>query len=470
MTTTNSGPAVTTTENYNPNVTIGPVSDLPTLNANFSAIANNGKTALVGTAQPYTAYVSTAGVWSPRLTPAAAAAAQAQFTGGGVTLRAPYPMRKVQRALARVRANKGNATIACIGDSLTQGSYAANVVNQSNVGGRPLSWPIALAAILNGNGLSASTSSVIGDNSLYAHPQGSGTTAATAQLNLWDARCVYGASWMNTVGALTAGGQMIYNSTGTLGAAGPETFTFTPATAFDSFVIYYLRNGSATPTFTVNTDGTTVLATINGGASATLSTGTLLKTGGLAAGSINIVRTSTNTAALVGIVAWNSAASTVQVLNMGWPGSQTSSTSWTATGGQTYLPLTVLANQYQPDLSIIYLGTNDVLTGNVATTAANLSLIVANALTTGDALLIAPPPIITSYSGGFATTANQAALNAAIYQVSAAYSVPVLDLTARWQDYNTTNALGYYYSDGLHQIQLGYQDVANAIASVLLSN
>ena len=39
------------------------------------------------------------------LTTAAAAAVQAQFTGGGVTLRAPYPMRKVQRALASVRAN-----------------------------------------------------------------------------------------------------------------------------------------------------------------------------------------------------------------------------------------------------------------------------------------------------------------------------------------------------------------------------
>ena len=113
---------------------------------------------------------------------------------------------------------------------------------------------------------------------------------------------------------------------------------------------------------------------------------------------------------------------------------------------------------------IINLGINDAIAGNSqAVISAGLTNLVTNAQLTGDVLFVVPPyPDVT-----VASAASMAIVAAAIAGVSAAKSVPVLDLNARWGGYATSPTL--FHTDKLHPIQLGYQDMAQAISAVLLS-
>lgn len=370
---------------------------------------------------------------------------------------APFPLRKTQRALARVRSGVANATICCVGDSVTAGQYADGV--NAWTGNKALSYPTALAAILTRHGAAGSIASVTSDNSALGH---AGTIPS------YDPRVVSGANY--TTGALdTAGGQVIYNVAGTLGSAEAETFTFTPGTSFDTVEIYWYRSASV-GTMTVDCGGA-VLTTLSssGAVGGTTTPGTVnqlnktIVTKAAGADPINIIRTVLGTTIIAGVVAYLSTAKCVNVLNMGWSGARTS--SWNNTTGD-YAPLNALLD-YAADLTIICLGINDAIVGvSQATFTSNMAAIVTAALTTGDVLLVYPPLVDTT----IASAAAQSTIYAAITAVAAAKSVPVLDLQARWSSYSVASGLGYMHTDKTHPVAIGYQDIASAISSVILAN
>lgn len=356
-----------------------------------------------------------------------------------------YPMRYWQRAVARVKAGKANATIACIGDSITAGSMADGV--NPWTANKPLSYPSALASVLSGSyGISTCTGSVISDNS---------TTPHAGTVPQYDPRVTFGANWGASGAASTAGGQMIYSVSSALGTLAAETFTFTPIASFDTVEVFWFRN-TTTSTFTIDCGGA-VLATCAGGSPSVQKT-VVTKTAGI--GPINIIRTvaAGSVAAIVGINTYLSTTKTANVLNMG--ASAATTTVWNSVAG-VYAPLNVLP-QYAPDLSVICLGINDaILNASTATIIANLSAIITVAQTTGDVVLVVPNAVDTSIT----STINQANMQSAIYQVSATYGINVVDINQRWSGYTTSNTLGYMSSDKTHPVQIGYQDIANIVAA-----
>jgi len=368
------------------------------------------------------------------------------------TLSSPYKLRKTQAALARVRAGIANMTVCCVGDSIEAG-----VSSQGNTSGgtiwtnaKATAWPTLLATLLNNAGLKASIDNVTSDNLTNTHL---GTVPA------YDPRVALGANW--SYQALPVpGGFPIAAVAGSLGAAAAETLAFTPAGAFTSVDVYWYRSGSV-GTFTIDIGGG-VLGTQAAGANGVVKT-TIT---GMAdtTHTLNLIRTVLGSVLILGIVCYRSTAKSVNILNMG--GSGMTSTQWNDSTG-LYSPVPALG-AYAPDLTIIKLGTNDwsnVNSFSAATTAANLTALVTKAQQTGDALLVVPPPSITSY----ASAANQATTISAIYAVGAAMSVPILDLTTRWDSYTVSNALGYFCTDGIHPIQIGQQDYAGAVAQIMLS-
>ena len=389
------------------------------------------------------------------LTAAQAAGLAAALPMRPTTL-APYALRKTQRGLARVRAGLANMTIACVSDSTGAGQYADGT--NAWAGAKARSWPTALAAILTTAGYPGSIASVTSDNSTLGH---GGTIPS------FDSRVTSGANYI--AGTLnTAGGQIIMNTAGSLGNAAAETFSFSPGTSFDTVEVYWYRSASV-GTFTIDCGGS-ALATCStsGGSGGTTTPGTtnqvnktvVTKTAG--ADPINIIRTVLGSVIITGIVAYLSTTKCVNMLNMGWSGSRT--TQWNDSSGD-YSPLNALLD-YSPDLTIIGLGINDSILGNSeATVTAALNALVTAALTTGDVLLLNHTWVDTTV----ASAANQAAVYAAVAAVSRANQVPVLDLQSRWSSYATAAALGYIHSDKTHPLQAGYQDMAHAIAGVILS-
>lgn len=389
---------------------------------------------------------------------AAAVAASADLLLRPSTL-APYALRKWQRAVARVRAGKANAVIACVGDSTTAGQYADGSNAWTN--SKALSWPTALADILSDAGIATCLANVTSDNSSLAH---SGTVPG------FDPRCAFGASWGAGAAAATAGGQMIYSISGALGSGADETFAFTPGVSFDTVEIHWYRSASV-GTFTVDCGGVVLTTCASSGATGGTTTPgtvnfvnktTVTKTAG--ADPINIIRTATGTVAIVGVVAYLSTTKSVQVLNLGWSGARVSSAFWSGSAAD-YSPLNTLTD-YAADLTIINLGINDAIIGVTQSSfATDYTRIVNAALTTGDVLLCYPTWVDTT----IATAFNQAAIYAAITSVATDLSLPVLDLQSRWGSYTIASGLGYIHTDKTHPLQIGYQDMANAIGAVLLT-
>lgn len=370
------------------------------------------------------------------------------------SLRAPYRMPNTQVGMANVRAGLANFKVAFIGDSFFCGNFSNGSVWNSN---RALTIPMMIAPILTSAGIPASTDAMVADQGASTH---------TGTLNGYDTRVTVGASWLNASSAVTTGGNLINNSTSGLGSAAAETFTLTPAESFDTLDYYYYFQ-TATAGYTLDLGGSALLTITASSGDNTIKKATITKTAGT--GVAHLIRTSNATIVFMGMHPYLSTNKSVQILNMGNSGTRTS--TWATQSGPyaTFAGLTLWA----PQLSIVMLGINDAFDGRTQSAiATDLTAICTRCLTLGDALLVAQPLVETA----FATLANQAAARAAVYQVGAAMGINVLDLNARWVSYANAAALNYFYvADGttvnrVHPVQLGYQDMANAIASVLLSN
>lgn len=355
----------------------------------------------------------------------------------------PAYLPKWRKALAQVRAGTGRAKVAMVGDSTTAGWGAGTGANGTD-GARVKSAPYRLAEILARRGLNAKSNSFWGDANLGYTPY-----------QAYDPRVVIGASWSRG-GATTVapGGWLLRANTGVT-----TTTSFTPSDEVDTFDIYYVVN-TGNGTFTANIDGGATLATVD----TSVGTPGIYKTTITAtkgAHTVNVQRTAGGAFYVVGIDAYDSTARDVAIWNLGaasWASADwaVSTNAWNPAPGLTGIA---------PDLTLINLGINDWKDTpvSVSTYTTNLQTLITAAKAAGDVVLVAPFPSSTAR----ASVAQQAPFIDAIVSLGETNSCPVLSLTHRFTSWADANTVGYTY-DALHPNALGYADVAQALAPLLL--
>lgn len=330
-----------------------------------------------------------------------------------------------RKAVAKVRRGTANARLLCVGDSTTAG-YLGSVSTSNGLG----AYPVQLASQLTARGLTANSHNFIGNKNWPSGGLGGN-----------DSRLTTSGSISQTI--KSAGGYLM-NWT----AAGG--LTFTPTASVDTFDVWYVQNAAGS--FTINLDGG-ANTTVN-----TAGTTNLLKatiTGSLGAHTLNLAWVS-GTIFILGVEAYNSAAKEVSVLNSGaygwiasdWnPGSVTS--KWQSANAISAI---------SPDLTIICLTINDANTPTSESTyKTNLQIIIDAAKVTGDVILMTGVPT---------SRAAQPNIERYMRELAVLNDVPLIDLSARWSNYTTSNALGFY-ADTTHPNALGQSDVAAAIAAVV---
>jgi lysophospholipase L1-like esterase len=126
--------------------------------------------------------------------------------------------------------------------------------------------------------------------------------------------------------------------------------------------------------------------------------------------------------------------------------------------------LTTLFGMSQPDLAIFIPGTNEYF-----------QQITQAQYTTGLTTLVTRARAVNSDVLFLSTVPPQSALavplstyNATLYAVADSLNVPVLDITDRWQDYNTSSVAPYlFYADGNHPTDRGHWDLSDALAKAV---
>lgn len=332
-------------------------------------------------------------------------------------------LKKWRAALAKVRAGTSNAKLLCVGDSTTAGYSSV-----TNTSVRLKSYPAQLATFLTGRGITAGSQSFWGTNLL---PGGLAANDSRVTSSGWSAAPIG-----------TPGGGITATSAATL--------AFTPAGSVDTFDIYYIGVGVFS-------------AAIDAGG-ATNSTGSQVQkmtvTATAGTHTLNLAWVS-GTAYVLGVDAYNSATKQVSVWNLGNYGS--TSVGW-AINSNAWDHSKIIPTNYQPDLSIICLGINDMGTGvPLATSQASLQTLISACQQTGDVILVNPVPsqvtaarpqtILDAYSTMLAglATANGCAF---------------VDLAGRFESYTVSNGLGFM-ADGLHPSSAGYCDKAQAFLHMI---
>lgn len=351
----------------------------------------------------------------------------------------PRYLSKWRKARANVRSGGANGKVLCVGDSTTYG-YGSNAAGSASL--KTGAWPAQLASLLqSAHNITAQANAFFGDGNTAALSGGS--------LNVCDPRITVGSSW--TAGVTSLGHASFTASTTT------NSLDFLPTVNVDSFDIYYVTNGGL-GTFSWSINGG---AATNQSTNTTAGVGKLTVTGSLTANTLHLKWVSGGSVYILGIDAYDSSAKTMSVMNAGWVGA--TSSDW-APATNVWDPAKAIAG-VAPDLTIICLGIND-WNGAVsaASFTANAQTVITQAKTSGDVLLVSPPPTNTAATAASA----QSPIVQAHYALAVSNSCPLIDLNARWVDYTTSNALGYYKStDSYHPSKPGYSDMASIIGSVL---
>ena len=355
---------------------------------------------------------------------------------------------RFRKAIANVRAGKGNARILCMGNSQTEGSYAAVQNTNNSTSNYLYAWPAHLSRMLSASGVNSHFNSFFG------------AASTTERRDQNDARLTVSGGFASPSVQGTCGGY--YYSTSTAGS-----LNFAPTENVDTFVIVY-GVGAGLGTFSYGVDGG---STTNQATAGTAAQSTVTITAPLGRHTVNINWVSGNIF-IVGVYAYDSSKSWVEVDNAGWSGSTTSSSNWgyTATPSSTLNSCVNLA----PDLAIIELGQNDIILSStpVATISANLQTIITALTATTDIIIVDQIPLPTSSI----SQATQDQLSAALKALVAANpNVSLANVYDRWVSYTYSNALGYYGTGStnatLHPYGPGYADYAltifNSIANAI---
>lgn len=361
----------------------------------------------------------------------------------GVYNYSPLTLPNYRAALAKMRAGLQNVTVALIGDSTTAGAGAGSGggVYQLN-GARAKSLPSYLASLMTSAGVAAEAETFFGE---------AGVTFATPY-NSYDPRLVLGTGW-GTSGATLGLGGSFFNTSATTAA-----LSFTPTTAVDTFDIYYARN-SGLATFTVNVDGGSTLATVNGAGAATLLKQTVTAT--LGTHTLNIQNSTAGITYINGVHAYSSAAKKVALLNMGRTGWKTADWLDASSGWSPFNALPLVA----ADLTVINLGINDAINAvPLATYEANLRALATQAARSGagDVLVVVPFPVDVTQAS-LATQQSYWAAASRLKDVAV-----VLDLGFRYGSREAMATHGLTNgSDTLHPNASGYTDAASPLLRLM---
>lgn len=348
--------------------------------------------------------------------------------------------QRLRAAIARVRSNRGSATmkVAMVADSCFAG-YDGVGVNSGYPGGRAYSVPVQLAAILSAKGLAAQADNMFGNNNVGN---------AAAYTAYYPAAVL--TNWPPTVlTSVPSLGAFSFQST-TLGA----NIAFTPVTAFDTIDVYFLQaagNGS----FTVNVDGGATLATI---ATAGGSAYVKQTISGVTHGThtINLTTTSATTTFVNAVCVRDSTIPRVEIYNMGFDAVTAAIYATTVGSWNLRVALPVVA----PDLTIIQLTINDInLNTGVSTYTAATQALISAALVSGDCVIAVGNPCGPANWNNGINVGYQNAL----YALALANNIPLIDITARWISYAAANAVMPYFDTSflLHPGGVGYADIAS---------
>jgi lysophospholipase L1-like esterase len=352
----------------------------------------------------------------------------------------PYPLWR--KKLAQVRAGISDAKLLCLGDSTTYGYVAPpNNVPTPAIA----SYPSDLAAMLN----SYFAPAFVG---IGIPKDQSGTS--------FDGRWTLGTGWAASPGdAIGWAGRELYKAGASSGG-----LVYTPGASagpVDTFDVYYVANGINAP-FTIQATGGTAVTittgTSNGVFKATCTAGAAATTN-----AVTITTTSdSGSRRIVGVEGYNSTQRRIRVGNVGVGGS--SSIGWASTSN-AYRSLACIA-AYQPDLTIIDLGLNDMPATNTppATFKANMTAIVNACRQSGDVILMVPPP--PQIGGSSNLTDGYNALIPTYAELANTLNTGIVDITSRWGSYAALQPLGYY-SDTLHPSRTGYGDMAQAVMALV---
>ena len=361
------------------------------------------------------------------------------------TIAAAQNLRKWRNALAKVRSGTGRGKILFFGDSTTAGSGAGSSGNVNMVGAWSKSFPNQIAKLLAAAGIPTSS------NSYLSNQNAAGTGVA---YNSYDPRLVEGAGWADGTGFFIAGGT-------TFVSTGSAALAFTPTSQVDTADVYWYNNNNS-GTATVNVNGGATLATLTATGTQTVTKTTVTAT--KASNTINIVGGGATQFYVMGVMAYDSTTPAIDFIQAGNYGSTIS--TWTSNSaippGPSFSGATGLLAKLAPDLVVVDLTVNDSSAGTaVSTYTTNLATLVQAIQANGaDVLLVSGTPANISATG-------IASIVGAVSSYANSNNIVFLDVNARWVNYTTGNALGWFYTDGIHPNAIGYQDVAQMVATFL---
>ncbi len=331
-------------------------------------------------------------------------------------------------ARARVLANGGNARILCIGDSTTRGVGASTAT----------AFPAALAGFLTNSGIPANF------NSWYG---GSDATMQDTRVNI--------GGWTFSA-AVSMGGRLMTAS----GAS--AALTFTPTGSVDTFVFRYIQSsGNGTFSYQVDSGSTTNVNAAGATAVINITVSGL----SLASHTIKFNYVSGGNVYIIGNEAWNSASSSVDVINAGWGGSKP--VDWDTNTGAPYDPLSMIS-VIAPDLIFVDLGINNWSTGgSVPTYSSGMQTLLTAAISYGGADVVIVTPIPSNIS--FASQAVQQSFVTEMISLGSTNSLRVIDEFARIGTWYAAGELNQN-NDGQHGNAAGYAAFSTMLNGVLTTN
>lgn len=358
----------------------------------------------------------------------------------------PSQLKKWRAALSTAMSGGADAKIMIIGDSTSNGAYAAGA--SIGDGAYPFTEGAFLARILSAKGLPIN----IANRMNFMGP--GAATAASLALN--DPRWSVAAGWTPTSGML--------RNTADLTDA-----NFTPlkpdgvtAEVFDTIVIKYVKSATYAA-IEVAVDGGAVAGTSV--QSGTDSVGTVTVTVPLLAHTVNIRKVAADIAKTVYILSincYNSTKSEVQLLINGF--NNYKSSDFSALTNYGYL---THVNTYAPHLSILNCSINDIVPQTaLATYKANIQTVITNCKLSGDVILRTG----TSIQNGYSTyvTGNEIPYLNTLYDLAEENNLPIIDIHRDWVSWVDANAIGLI-TNAAHPNKIGYNDVANLIAPYVLN-
>ncbi|MGD0109117.1 MAG: GDSL-type esterase/lipase family protein, partial [Rhodopila sp.] len=334
-------------------------------------------------------------------------------------------------AAVQAGTNGARVKIIALGDSTTEGVGGAS----KDV----TAYPAQMAIYLTQDGVAAQSDSFLG-----------GALGVDNRISL-----VGGAVWSAPQSA--AGGQMIELQN----AGDGFDFKLNTPQNYDRVDIYYYDKGTGEAN--VSVDGGQTLATIQLGNTGQLKTQTIILPAGQHS-TLSVRDVNSSQMLIEGASFWDSTDPSIEVYNAGVNGAASVTVG---TGTLSGLGEIQGAAETEPTLAFINYGINDINGGiPAAQTAANLKLMIDDLRSVGcDTILVIPQPFDTpNYAAGLP------ALRSAVEALALAENVPVIDLSATYNNDETAlSAAGLMSDDNIHPNSTLYADIASGYAALLAS-